>query len=249
SGRHTAHHRIPRKTLYDITSKSATGSFPLSFKVFNTNSAKLSPIKLNYALMGCKLQTLTVADGQIFGAPLYRPSYNHFSFPGDSPPAAAAATLWVSAYIQNHKLHVADSLGAAPQSVRVLNVDSGDPYSVTLDTARDPLREEKLAQKRWPHLGALKLFAGDRWQEIDFVFHDDFSQYDSSKPFVASVNIPLSIMVQFSRERKVHFTIEVPPGDGVVIVHSAVHFTIEVPPGDGVVIVHSAVIAYPTTEA
>lgn len=73
-------------------------------------------------------------------------------------------TPQVSAYIQNHKLHVADSLGAAPQSVRVLNVDSGDPYSVTLDTARDPLREEKLAQKRWPHLGALKLFAGDRYR-------------------------------------------------------------------------------------
>ena len=61
SGRHTAHHRIPRKTLYDITSKSATGSFPLSFKVFNAKSVKLSPIKLNYALMGCKLATLTVA--------------------------------------------------------------------------------------------------------------------------------------------------------------------------------------------
>ena len=41
-----------------------------------------------------------------------------------------------------------------------------------------------------------------RWQSIDFMFHDDFSQYDPSRPFVASLNIPLSVMVQFARERK-----------------------------------------------
>ena len=47
--------------------------------------------------------------------------------------SVTGAVAWqVSAYIQNHKLHVADSLGAPPQSVRALDVDSGDPYSVTL---------------------------------------------------------------------------------------------------------------------
>jgi hypothetical protein len=118
SGRHTAHHRIPRRTLFEVTSASATGAFPLSFKVVNSKAAKLSPVRVHYALMGCALKTLDVRSGQIFGATLYRPSFNHFVFDGDAPPAAAAATLWVSAYIQDHKLHVADSLGAPPQSVR-----------------------------------------------------------------------------------------------------------------------------------
>ena len=101
---------------------------------------------------------------------------------------------------------------------------------MALEQSRDPLRDEKLAQSRWPHLGALKLFAGERWQFINYLFDDDFSQYDQSKPFVASVRVPLAVMQQFARERRVHFTIEVPPGDGQVTVLSAV-------------------VAYPTTEA
>ena len=96
SGRHTAHHRIPRRTLFEVTSASATGAFPLSFKVVNSKAVKLSPVRVHYALMGCALKTLDVRSGQIFGATLYRPSFNHFVFDGDAPPAAAAATLWVS---------------------------------------------------------------------------------------------------------------------------------------------------------
>ena len=34
------------------------------------------------------LQSLSVADGQIFGANLFRPSLAHFAFPLDAPPAA-----------------------------------------------------------------------------------------------------------------------------------------------------------------
>ena len=61
---------------------------------------------------------------------------------------------------------------------------------VALEQSRDPLRDEKLAQSRRPHLGALKLFAGERWQFINYLFDDDFSQYDPPPPYCCPYPCP-----------------------------------------------------------
>ena len=63
---------------------------------------------------------------------------------------------------------------------------------MALEQSRDPLRDEKLAQSRWPHLGALKLFAGERWQFINYLFDDDFSQYDPPPSLL--LPLPMSLL-------------------------------------------------------
>jgi hypothetical protein len=115
-GRHTAHHRIPRKVLTQLISK---GHAAMQFTLKATDTVKLSPIKLNYALMNCHLQTLLAGrDGQSFGADLFRPSFPSFTFPLDAPLAAGDATLWVHAILRDHDVHVKDSVGLTSQSPR-----------------------------------------------------------------------------------------------------------------------------------
>jgi len=145
----------------------------VNWQVRNAMTAKLSPVRLTYALMRCKLMTLDASSGIAgIASPAYRPSNIVLEFPGDAPPAAGPATIWVQAHIQNHKLHVRDTRGAPNGSPRggILDVDSGQPYYTELLRARDPEEEWKMQQHYWPHLGALRLRVGDSGEAVDWMF-------------------------------------------------------------------------------
>ena len=231
SSRHVAHHRIPRRTLLTA---SRAGSLAISFRISNAGVAKLTPVSLNYALMHCKLMTLNGKSGVPgIGVPAYRPMNLLLPFQGDAPPAAGAATLWVHATIQNHKPYAADTRGVPNGFPQLLKMDSpnyGQPYYAELERSRDPLSAYKVESRYWPHLGSIRLRAGDKGESVDFMFLKDYSQYEAENGYIDSIPIPLRIMEQFALGRKVTFTLEIPPGDSTIIVHSAV-------------------LAYPSTEA
>ena len=106
----------------------------------------------------------------------------------------------------------------------------GQPYYAELERSRDPLSAYKVESRYWPHLGSIRLRAGDKGESVDFMFLKDYSQYEAENGYIDSIPIPLRIMEQFALGRKVTFTLEIPPGDSTIIVHSAV-------------------LAYPSTEA
>ena len=223
SSRHVAHHRIPRRTLLTA---SRAGSLAISFRISNAGVAKLTPVSLNYALMHCKLMTLNGKSGVPgIGVPAYRPMNLLLPFQGDAPPAAGAATLWVHATIQNHKPYAADTRGVPNGFPQLLKMDSpnyGQPYYAELERSRDPLSAYKVESRYWPHLGSIRLRAGDKGESVDFMFLKDYSQYETESGYIDSIPIPLRIMEQFALGRKVTFTLEIPPGDSTIIVHSAV---------------------------
>jgi len=225
TNRHTAHYRIPRRVLTPLVEK---GYLNLEISQNHSKGLKVSPLKLSYSLLNCHM--MTIRAGQNMGAPLFRPSYNHFVFEGDAPPAAGAATLWIRASIQDHRLHVQGSPGVPYGIARNIKTDLGNLYTEHVFIARDPLMDVLPSRARWPHLGALRVLAGDQGQFINHVFLDDLSQYDELVGYVDSITIPLDVMVQFQNSRRISLTIEVPPGDGIVRIHSLV-------------------IAYPSTEA
>ena len=136
-------------------------------------TAKLSPVRLTYALMRCKLMMLD-ASSAIPGiaSAAFRPSNILLEFPGDAPPAAGPATVWVQAHIQNHQLHVRDTQGSPNGFPRggILDTDLGEPYYTELKRARDPEAELKIQQRYWPHLGALRLRIGDSGESVDWMF-------------------------------------------------------------------------------
>jgi len=230
TARHTAHHRIPRRVL---AKAAQTGFLPVSFKVKNAMSIKLSPVRLTYALMHCKLMTLNAQSGIMgLGVPAYQPSNLVLPFPDDAPPAAGSATLWVHAHIQNHRLHVRDTRGSPNGFPRggILDTDSGEPYYSELDRARDPMAAQKMRQHYWPHLGAIRVRVGESGEAVDWMFLKDYSQYSPDGGYVDSLGMPMHIMQQFALGRKVTLTLEIPPGDSTIIIHSVV-------------------LAYPHTEA
>ena len=144
-------------------------------QVVNGMAAKLSPVQLTYSLMHCKMMTLNGKSGiGQLGVPAYRPSNLVLTFGEDVPAAAADATLWVHAHIQNHRLHVRDMIGVpngAPRGFSgILDTDAGQPYDVELLRARDPLIKDKYAQRYWPHIGAIRVRVGDTGQSIDWMF-------------------------------------------------------------------------------
>ena len=144
-------------------------------QVVNGMAAKLSPVQLTYSLMHCKMMTLNGKSGiGQLGVPAYRPSNLVLTFGEDVPGAAADATLWVHAHIQNHRLHVRDTIGVpngAPRGFSgIVDTDSGQPYDVELLRARDPLSKDKYAQRYWPHIGAIRVRVGDTGQSIDWMF-------------------------------------------------------------------------------
>jgi len=215
--RHTAHHRIPRKTLASLVEKGYMTVALLA--KHETSDIKISPLKLSYSLLSCHL--MSISEGQLLGTALYRPSYLHLTFDGDAPPAAGAATLWVRAFIQDHSLHVQGSAGVPYGVARSVKTDKGEQYWSEVDVARDP-RPGLPSRHKWPHLGALRILAGNEGQFIDHMFLRDLSQYDSLTGYVDSISIPLEVMVQFANSRKVSLTVEVPPGDGIVRIYSLV---------------------------
>jgi hypothetical protein len=142
-------------------------------QVLNAASAKLSPVRLTYSLMRCKMMTLNSKSGVAgLGAPSFRPNNLVLPFPDDAPPAAGAATLWVHAHIQNHRLHVADARGSPQGRPRggIFDTDSGEPYYAELLRARDPEELHKIQTRYWPHLGAIRVRAGVSGEALDWLF-------------------------------------------------------------------------------
>jgi len=231
-GAHTAHHRIPRGTLAAL---AAGGGAALGFRVVNARAAKLSPVRLAYALLRCHMQSLSVGNGQLFGVSLFRPSLQTFFFPDDAPPAAGPAILWLKAVIKGHGIFNKQALGLPNQSPRFMPTDLGqyDPVtgrvrvqaqdvSARLADARDPDAAYQGGPRRYPYLSALGLHAGTQGELIGWMFNDDFSQYDVNEGYVDSIVIPHSIMRGFALTRRVELSLDVPPGHDTIRVLSAV---------------------------
>ena len=142
-------------------------------QVVNALAAKLSPVRLTYSLMRCKMMTLNGNSGiPGLGVASFRPDSLVLPFPDDAPPAAGAATLWVHAHIQKHRMHVADARGAPNGRPRggVLDTDSGQPYYTELLRARDPEASHKMQSRYWPHLGAIGVRAGVSGEALGWLF-------------------------------------------------------------------------------
>jgi len=89
---------------------------------------------------------------------------------------------------------------------------------------------QKMRQHYWPHLGAIRVRVGESGEAVDWMFLKDYSQYSPDGGYFDSLGIPMHIMQQFALGRKVTLTLEIPPGDSTIIIHSVV-------------------LAYPHTEA
>lgn len=50
----------------------------------------------------------------------------------------------------------------------------------------------------------------------------DYSQYSPNGGYVDSIRIPRHVMAQFDMSKKAQVTLEIPPGDSTIIIHSAV---------------------------
>ena len=171
---------------------------------------------------------LDKSSGMGFGSRLYRPSKFHFTFQGDAPPAAGDALLWVHAYLEDKGYRQAESFTSQDTKLNTLTdpqpylFAGREPLYLQLLRSRDPRAEWKQQQSRWPFLNAVRLRAGNEGEEIGWLFAGDYSQYEPSKGFVTSISIPLAIMRQFALKRSVDLTMEVPPGNTAIIVHSVV---------------------------
>jgi len=218
----TAHHRVRRRVLGGVV---AGGRAALNFNIKGVDVAKISPVTLNYGLLRCWMSTLrSQRDGQIFGAQLFRPSFPSFVFPEEAAAPGGDGTLWVHAVWKDHSVHVRDTLGLTSQGERLLFTDAHEPYDLALEKDKDPLAAELYAHSHYPHQGALGLHAGDRGEFVDWLFKDDYSQYDVTKGFVTSARVPAAVLRQFrlKEDKRPMFSLDVPPGESSITVMSAV---------------------------
>mmetsp|Transcript_4896 Transcript_4896/g.11394 ORF Transcript_4896/g.11394 Transcript_4896/m.11394 type:complete len:743 (+) Transcript_4896:1716-3944(+) len=218
----TAHHRVRRRVLGGVV---AGGSAALNFNIKGVDVAKISPVTLNYGLKTCWMSTLrSHRDGQIFGAQLFRPSFPSFVFDEEAAAPGGDGTLWVHAVWKEHNVHVRDTLGIPSQGERLLFTDYHEHYDLALESDRDPNAAELYSHSRYPHLGALGLHAGDKGEFIDWLFKDDYQQYDSTHGFVTSARVPREVLQQFllKEDKRPMFSLDVPPGESSITVMSAV---------------------------
>ena len=220
--RNTVHHRIPRRVFKGVVSP---GRADFNFEIVNTNVAKISPVTLNYALLKCWMRTLrSNRDGQIFGSQLFRPSFPTFTFEGTPPKAGGDGILWLHAVWQHHNVHVRDSRGLTSGSVRLFRNDANEPYDLVLEKDKIPNPEYEYSSHRHPHKGALGVHVGEQGEFIAWAFKDDYAQYDPDAGFVSSIRIPKRILDQYQlkEDKRVAFSLDVPPGEGSIVIKSAV---------------------------